>query len=275
MRSYTAAMPQLLAVVLLLLGGSVPLQAATDTLRIGGTGAALGVMNRLAAAYRSETAGAEIEVLPSLGSSGSLRALAEGAIDIAVSARALKPKEAEAGLRAAPLSRTPFVMVTSRQDAQPLAAAALAGLYADPKATWSDGTPLRVILRPQSDSDSAFLERHFDGMAKALAKARQRAEVPMAKTDQENIRLATRIDGSLTTATLTQVVSENAAVTVLTLDGVAPTLENLESGRYPFFKELVIARRVDAGPSVLAFLAFVDSPQGRQILRDSGNLPPR
>ena len=256
----------------------VTAQAAETRLRIGGTGAALGVMSRLAAAFAEQEPGVAVEVLPSLGSSGGIRALGEGAIDIAVSARPLKPEEAAAGLRSAPLSRTPFVMVSSRAPASGetgsgFAAGALAGFYAAPAATWPDGTPLRVILRPRSDSDSAFLERHFPGMAEALAAARSRPGVPVAQTDQENFVLAGDIEGSLTTATLTQVVTENPQLTPIPIDGVAPTLENLENGGYPYFKDMIIAHRADSRPAALGFLAFIASPQGRRILRDAGNLP--
>ena len=60
----------------------VTAQAAETRLRIGGTGAALGVMSRLAAAFAEQEPGVAVEVLPSLGSSGGIRALGEGAIDI-------------------------------------------------------------------------------------------------------------------------------------------------------------------------------------------------
>jgi len=87
--------------------------AAEALLRIGGTGAAVAVMTRLGAAFAAYQPDLAVEVLPSLGSSGGIRALAGGAIDIAVSARALKPEEEAQGLQAVALLRTPFVFVTS------------------------------------------------------------------------------------------------------------------------------------------------------------------
>ncbi len=262
--------------ILLLAGcGALSAQASEAHLRLGGTGAAIGVMTRLAEAFAADNPGISAEVLPSLGSGGGIRALADGAIDVAVSARALKPAEAENPLVAAPLSRSPFVVVTSNPEPQELAAGDLAALYANPAARWADGSPVRIILRPKSDSDSAFLMRHFDGMEAALGQARLRPEVPVAATDQENVGLAGKIAGSLTTASLTQIVSENAPLHVVPLDGVAPTLENLESERYPFYKELTIVHRQDSDATVRSFMAFVESERGRQILRDAGNLPLR
>ncbi len=246
---------------------------AVDSLRIGGTGAALGLMTRLAEAYRQTTPEVAIEVLPSLGSRGSIRALGDNAIDIAVSARPLEPAEAAGALVAAPLSRTPFVMVTSRRAVTSLASGDLARLYHDPAARWPDGMPLRLVLRPDSDSDSAFLRRHFAGMEAALAEAHARPEVPVAQTDQENIELAVAMEGSLTSATLTQIISEEAPVVTIPIDGVDPSLESLENGRYPYYKELIIVRRRDAAGAVSAFMAYIASEQGRRVLRENGNLP--
>jgi len=250
-----------------------PARAEQGTLRIGGTGAALALMSHLGAGFSAQDAGLSVEVLPSLGSSGSIRALAGGAIDIAVSARALKPEEAAQGLEAIPLLQTPFVLVSSHTVAQAIASDRLAGLYSDPAPRWADGTPLRIILRPESDSDSAMLESSFPGMKGALAQARGRVEVPVAETDQDNIRLAGEIAGSLTAATLVQVVSEFASVTVLPVDGIAPTVESMQAGRYPYSKQLILVRRAGAGAAVDRFVEFLASPTGARLIREAGSLP--
>lgn len=262
-----------LAVMFFSCAGAAAGPASERAVRIGGTGAALGLMTRLAAAYTAQAPGAAIEVLPSLGSSGGIRALGEGVIEIAVSARALRQEEAASGLRAVPLSRTPFVLVTSHPEPPGIAGSDLASLYAEPAAAWPDGTPLRIILRPASDSDSMLLERHFSGMRAALAKARQRVELPVAQTDQENVTLARELEGSLTTATLTQVITEDLPLAPLSIDGAAPSLENLQSGRYPYYKDLILVRRAESRAAVDGFLAFIESPRGRRVLRDAGNLP--
>ncbi|WP_159460071.1 PstS family phosphate ABC transporter substrate-binding protein [Tistlia consotensis] len=251
---------------------AVPAMAA-DALRIGGTGAALAVADALGKAFAAGRPEVEITVLPSLGSSGALRALADGAVELAIAARPLKPEERAAGLDAVLFARTPFVFVTARPSAQPLDSAALAALYADPAPHWADGTPLRIVLRPETDSDSTLLAERLPGMAGALALARRRPEVPVAATDQDNLRIAQEMPGSLTAATLLQLLGEGADLRLLPLDGVAPGLEALEAGRYPLFKELYLVTRRDAGPTTRAFLAFLASDRARTILRRAGGLP--
>ena len=87
--------------------------ASADGLRIGGTGVALGGMSLLAEAFEAAHPDTEIEVLPSLGSSGGVKALLAGAIDLSVSSRALKDAETEKGAIARLYATTPLAVVTS------------------------------------------------------------------------------------------------------------------------------------------------------------------
>ena len=71
--------------------------ASAETLRVGGVGSAMAALPVLFGAFdRSEEI--KLEVIPSLGSNGALRALSEGVLDIAVSGRMLKPEELAQGL---------------------------------------------------------------------------------------------------------------------------------------------------------------------------------
>src|SRR3972149_9421811 len=66
-------------------------------LRRGGTGSALGLLQQVGAEF-TNAAEIKIDIVPSLGSTGAIRALADGKLDLAVSARPLKSAEAAAGL---------------------------------------------------------------------------------------------------------------------------------------------------------------------------------
>ena len=71
--------------------------ASTETLRVGGTGTAMAMLPVLFSAFdRSEEV--KLEVIPSLGSSGALLAVAEGVLDIAVSGRCAQTGRTCAGV---------------------------------------------------------------------------------------------------------------------------------------------------------------------------------
>ena len=72
-------------------------------IRAGGTGSATALLQILMASFgrESEVTG---KVIPHLGSSGALNALADGVLDVAVSGRALRPGEVAKGGEVRPVN---------------------------------------------------------------------------------------------------------------------------------------------------------------------------
>ncbi len=246
--------------------------AAQDALRVGGTGSAIGMLRQVGAEFTAAT-GVEVEVVTSLGSNGAIRALPDGMLDIAVPARPLKTDETAAGLRQVAVLRTAYVIATSHFSATGLKSADLAKIFAAERPTWDDGTPIRIILRPRSDTDTALLGELFAGMTEAIESARRRAEVPTAATDQDNVALADRTSGSLVGTTMTQIKTEHRNLHVVPLDGVEPKLANFESGAYRFVKKLYIIVPRNGAPEAQRFVDFLRSPQGVKALRETETLP--
>ena len=256
----------------LLLAGTVPFgNAVAQTLRVGGTGTAIGMLQQVGANFTATT-GVKVEVVTSLGSTGAIRALGDGLLDIAVPARPLKSDESAAGLRQVAVLRTAYVMATSHSNPNGLKTADLARIFAADKPTWADGTPIRIILRPRSDTDTALLAESFPGMGEALEVARRRAEVPTAATDQDNAALAERTPGALTGTTVTQIKTEQRNLRVVPLDGVAPTFANFESGVYRFAKKLYFIFPRNSTPEAKRFVEYLRSPQGVKTLRETETL---
>jgi phosphate transport system substrate-binding protein len=264
----------LLAAALIVGDGMQATQSvAVEMLRIGGTGSSIGMSRVVGAAYLQQNGGTQIEVVESLGSSGGIKALMAKVIDISFSSRALKDKEQGNGVVASPILRTPFVAVTSHPEARDLSTADLVRFYGQAGAKWADGTPVRVILRPNSESDTKLLANFFPGMADAMAAARARGEVPVATTDQINAAMAEATTGTLTNATMLQMLAERRHLRILSIDGVAPTLANMVSGDYPYAKTLYVVHRENPSPAVTGFLAFLRSPAGTAELEKIGAVP--
>jgi len=245
--------------------------ATANTLRMGGVGAATRLLPELFEGFEN-SAKLELEVIPSLGSNGGLRALADGVLDMAVSGRPLTEQERAAGLRPVLSIRTPFVLVTSHPQPNGLRSSEIADVFKSLRPTWRDGAPIRIILRPRSDSDTTVLGNMFPGMVAAIETARQRPDVPIAATDQDNADLAERLGGSLSAATLTQIIAERRALRLVTLDGIEPSLAALEDGSYPYAKTLdfIVSSRI--APHAEAFIAFLRSSAGQATLRSKGSV---
>lgn len=250
-----------------LLFASLP--AIADTIRAGGTGSALGTIKILAKAFEASRPDMNIIVVYALGSSGGIKAVAADALDIGLSGRPLKPTERAQSLTEQEIARTPLVLASMRTHVG-FTLNELARIFDGTLRTWPDGSPLRPILRPQSDSETALLRAISPEMDHSLTAAYARQGVHTAITDQDSADAIERIPGAFGTSTLSLVLSERRKIKVLPLNGVTPSVAALARGDYPYFKPLYVIARQNPPEPVRAFVAFIQSAQGAQILRDNG-----
>lgn len=261
----------------LLIAAFAPLAAADTTIRVGGTGSGLGTMQRLAEAYARKEPSSRMVIVPNLGSSGGVKALLAGVVDLAVISRAPKAEELAGGLIAYEYGRTPFVFVThSKSDASSISLRAAAEYFSGRAAQWPDGVPVRLVLRPASDGDTALQAAFSPAMAEAIKLAHARPGMVIANTDQDAADEAARLPGSLANAALALLLSEERRLRILALDGVSPSVNALADGTYPHHKRLFLLWRRD-GQSTTAqrFVDFVRSDEGRQLLGKLGHWVPR
>ncbi len=249
--------------------------AAAEVLRTGGTGSMELAMQRLSTAFHADRPDSKLEFIPSLGSAGAIAAVVDGQLDFAVTGRPPTVKEATHSLTAVLIARTPFGLVSSQPSPGDVRSDAIAALFANPHSKWPDGTPVRVVLRPPSENDAALMDRMFPKLGEAIEHLRLRNEIPLAATDQDNVAIAGRIAGSLAAATLTQMLMEKPSLQFLSIDGVAPTLENFERGSYPYGKDIYLVFATGEHPTLDRFLAFVRSAEGERLLHETGNLAAR
>lgn len=248
------------------------LVSASAILRAGGTGSATELLHVLGREFQMSRS-SSFNVVPGLGSAGGIQATRDKALDLAVAARPLKPEEAKGDLVATRFARSPFVFATSHSKPGGLTVSQIARWIADPKSTWPDGTPVRAILRPRKESDTGLIERLFPDVAQAIEAARKRPDVPVAVSDQDCAEMGERNQGSLVTLSLSQIKLEQRNLRVIELNGVAPTLSNLESGTYPYGRDLYLVHALAPSADVKGFLDFVRSADGARVLRQNECLP--
>lgn len=246
--------------------------AQAQEIRIGGTGSALGTMQVLARAYGETRPAAKITVLPSMGSSGGIKALQAGAIQIAVSSRPLSEAESQAGAVAVEYGRTPFVFATSASNrAAGIKTQDLVDFYAGKVDEWPDGSKLRLVLRPIGDSDGETIKSISPAMRDAKVAAERRQGMVFTVTDQDTARSIETVPGALGPSTLALLLSEKRTLKALALDGVVPSAQTLANGSYPLSKQMLIVTGPKTPPDAQAFVAYVRSAAGRDILQQTGH----
>jgi phosphate transport system substrate-binding protein len=248
-------------------------RAQADDMKVGGTGAANGLLLRLSEAFHAASPGDRIEVVAGLGSSGALAAAAEGAVGLAVVSRCLTADETAKGLVAKPLLHTPFLFVTSHPDPQVLTKAAVVAIYDGTLIRWPDGKEIRPILRPKSDSATSFLIDNFEGIQAAMDKLRQRMDVPIAATDQDNIEAAVTVANSFAGTTLTQLMTERPPLRPIALNGIHASVTGMELGAYKLKMRLDAVIKSTPSPVAQRFAAFLHSPEAGKIIRENGGAP--
>jgi phosphate transport system substrate-binding protein len=246
--------------------------ARAEEIRIGGTGAGMGTMRVLADAYAKRDPAAKITLLPSVGSGGGIKAVLAGAIQIAVSARPVNEAEAKAGAVDIEYGRTPFVFATPQGTrATGLTTQNLIDIYAGALDQWPDGTKIRLVMRPAGDSDSEIIRGMSPAMREAATKADQRKGAVFCVTDHEAADSLEMIPGALGPSTLALMLSEQRRLKALALNGVTPDAKSIADGSYPLQKQLRIVTSPKTSAKAHAFVAFVRSSAGQEILRQNGH----
>jgi len=248
-----------------------------DKLTIGGTGNAIGTAQLLAEAYTRRNPADQITVLPSLGSSGAIKASAAGKLDLGLSSRPLKDEELAAGLVATEYARSPTVFaVATRTRLSGVSVAQMVQVYAGQLSTWPDGTPARPIIRQAGDDNTLQIKKLSPAMDSALALAEQRPGLPTAFTDQEAADKIESIPGAIGVTTLALIQSEARPLRALSLDGIKANEANCKSGAYPaaLVKHFYLVTPTTPGAGVQRFIQFIRSAEGTAILKQTGHWTP-
>lgn len=244
-----------------------------ESIRVGGTGAATDILRRLIEDFRKIQPATEIDVVtPPLGSNGGIRALIAGNVQIAISGLPPAGNDAK-GLVVRDFARSPLAFAINNPSAAAITRAELTAIYTGTATRWPDGAPIRLILRPASDSDSGLIRSLSPEVAQALGVALGRPGMVFAAHDLENADLLGKAPGSLGTIPIGQIKAAGLRLRPLPLDGVAPTIDNLANGKYPIAKDFYVSIRESAPPAAKQFAAYLTSDRAREILRRHDFLP--
>lgn len=250
-----------------------PALCGAQVLTFGGSSAGIGTLRVLLEQFSRSHPLVTGRAVQDLSSTGGIKAVIAGKLDLAVSTRALKPSEQDDAVQVE-LGRTPFVVaVAATNPTNALTSAELEAFYAGTRTRWPDGRPLRLILAPAGDRDNELLAALSAGMHRAVTAAHARPGMLVEPTDRTQADAIVRVPDAPGTSTLALIRTEGPQLKPVALDGVMPSPEAVASGAYPVVKtiRLMISRRAPA--VVQEFVDFVRSPKGRAVLHAAGYVP--
>jgi phosphate transport system substrate-binding protein len=245
--------------------------AAIELLDVAGSGSNLPITHALAAAYRAPLL-ERPAIHDSIGSGGGVRALLDGAIELAIVSRPLAPTERELGLVETPYARVPvmFAVNASVTDIG-LEPEDVLAVFSGERTTWSDGTPIVVLMRERGDSSHRAVASGLPGFAEVSERAWDSGHFRVLYHD-DDMREAIAVTPGAIGLYGQGSLPPGSPIRALRVSGVEPTLDAMATGAYPFAKDLLFVSRGPPRGAAGSFVAFAQSPEGREVVRTMGGL---
>ena len=241
-------------------------------LRVTGSGSNLPSARMLASAFAEEGRPRPV-VHPSIGSGGGIRALLDGVIDVALISRPLAARERELGLVAVPYARMPVIVAVNGDVPDPgIGAKELLDIYSGERRMWSDGSRVVVLQREQGDSSHRAVAEVFPEFAAVNEVAYRQGRWRVLYHDAAMRDALSSTEGALGLHGSGD-LPDDGRFRPLLIDGVAPTLDNVSSGAYPFTKELAFVTRGAPRGVVAELIEFAHSPRGQELIVELGAVP--
>jgi len=250
---------------------STPLRAQ---LVIPGSGAAEVLVRQLAQAFNDASRKERVQVPPSTGTSAGIRAVEQGEAGMARIGRILAAEETARGLRFVPLGTDAVVFaVGSDVPIKALRAGELAAIFSGQVENWSAvaglSARIRVITREPTELSLTAIRRHVPQFRDVTITDRAK----MVARDGEMLTMLESFATGIGFLTQVSLHGAKRPVRAIELDGVAPTLENIASQRYPILSHYGFVVRGTPSSEARAFLDFVASPEGQALIRKLGVMP--
>jgi phosphate transport system substrate-binding protein len=267
-----------LGVTITLLVALVVLPAwAAETIVLDGSTGMLPLAQALATAYQQRSSEPQVETGKGLGTGARLQALAEGKIQIALASHGIKPEDVQKGnLKVIEAAKGAIVFaVNASVPLTNLTEAQVCEIYSGKIRSWQPlggpDRPIAVLTRPPTEVDPEVIRAKV-GCFKELKEV-ETATV-MARGGDMAKGLADTPD-AIGMTSLTVVEQSGGTVKALTLNGVAPTAEQVKSGRYFLTRDFLFVIKGEPTPPIKKFLDFVLSPDGDRVILANGAVPLR
>ena len=231
-------------------------------------------MKALAAAYEAEVGNVNITFLPPSQSSSGIKGVQEGLVDLGTVTRKPKPEEDDGTLVYREVARDALTVATHPdvKDVTDLNTDDLKAIYSGEKTNWQQlgGPDAQIVLLDRAEDESAkrLLRKYYLG--KDLKNA---PDAAILRHENDLIKAVTDTPYSIGAFSLASALSNQLEVNRLSLDGVAPTLENVQSGQYQMVRNLGIVSNPTLSEASQKFLDFIFSDAGAEALQKAGFVP--
>jgi phosphate transport system substrate-binding protein len=249
-------------------------QARAERITITGSTTVLPIAQKAAEDYMKKHSDVEISVAGT-GSGDGIKALIDGMTDIADASRDMKDKEIKLAeskgvnpVRHVVALDCIVPIVHPSNPISNLDLEALKKIYTGDIKNWKQvGGPDKPIVVISRDSSSGTFEVWNE---RVLDKERVR---PDAQLQASNGAVAQAVAGNKYAIGYVGIGYLNPKLKGLTVNGIEADAKTAMSGKYPVSRQLYMFTNGEPKGAVKAFIDYVKSPEGQQIVKEEGFVP--
>lgn len=247
---------------------------AQQTVKISGAGAAYPALEVLAKAYEAKSPTTKIVFLPTSQTTGGITAVKNDLADIGAVTRTLKADETSPKLVFREFAQDALLVAIHNREVglTNLTTQQLRAIYSGQIQNWrgvgGPNRPIVVLDRPEDESAKKLLRQHYLGKDLKISK-----QAVVLKQEQELAQTLANTPDTIGAFSLGYATLHQLAVQRISLNGVAPTVENVQQGQYKLVRTLGLVVGSTPSPPTQAFVEFIFSPEGQTALKQGGFVP--
>ncbi|MGB0564499.1 MAG: substrate-binding domain-containing protein, partial [Spirulinaceae cyanobacterium] len=244
-------------------------ETPSQSITVGGSSEVYEVLELLSEAYMTESEGVAFEFLPPSQTSAGLTGVESETMDIGAVSRAITAAEAGEALRYLPLIETPLVLVVHETvtGITDITADQIKAIYSGEMTNWQElgGPDAAIVLFD-------FVEDENE--KKVLRDAYLGADLDVTETaivfseDDELLEVAISTEFSLAAVPFEEELND-LPIKILSIDGIEPSPENLNTGDYTMILPLGIVTAQEPITATAQFIEFAQSKAGQAVLREA------
>jgi len=244
----------------------------TGKIVIDGSTGVMPLAVALAKAFQERNPGVTVELGKGLGTKARIQALADGKIDIALASHGLNISEiTRQGMAAHEIATVAVVFgVNATVPVGNLTDQQICDVYVGKTSNWKDvgGPEMEIAARTRPDSE-VDIEVVRDNIT-CLKDLRMPEAVKVMPGSGDMAKELAATAGAIGMTTMTVVEQSQGKIRALSINGIAPSAQNVERKAYRPVRESFFLVKTPSSQAVARFLEFTRSSMGHTVITANG-----
>ncbi|PKM81747.1 MAG: hypothetical protein CVU89_08330 [Firmicutes bacterium HGW-Firmicutes-14] len=250
-------------------------QVRKETLTVGGTGANMPLLKKLAGEFSEKHPEIFLEIPACLDSDSTVENVTAGNLDIGFTGQSPDGDILNTDLEVDKYAHTLLVFgVNPSVQVSTLTGEQVKAIYSGRITNWKTvgGADREIVVLYAQGAN--YIRDIMDSSLKGFSAINITGSAVMVDHSQAMNEGITSIQNSIGYTDLGSIKADNLKIKTLTIDNMVPTVENYKKGGYPFVQDLYIITKDRPGDIAGEFVEFVLGWEGKKIILENGYMVP-